>query len=82
MIQSIVLYSFVPKFWCESEVCDLEENLRKKEVKREMEGYCFAVSLAGRPELVLGALVIFLLAVNQQAIRSLNYFTSNRIKFQ
>jgi len=47
-----------------------------------MEGYCFAVSLAGRQELVLGALVILLWAVNQQAIRSLNYFTLNRIKFQ
>jgi len=40
-----------------------------------MEGYCFADSLAGRQELVLGALVIFLLAVNEQAIRSLNSFT-------
>jgi hypothetical protein len=29
MIQSIVLYSFVPKFWCENGVCDLEENLWK-----------------------------------------------------
>ena len=47
-----------------------------------MEGYCFAVSLAVRQELVLGALVIFLLAVIQQAIRGLNSFTSNRIKFQ
>ena len=50
-----------------------------------MEGYCFAVSLAGRQEPVLGALVIFFLTVNQQAIRSLNSFTLNqetRIKFQ